>query len=216
MDDPGLDPALLTGALRALERINLVSATARAMWAPIARVARKGATLRVLDVGCGAGDVAMALERRARRAGLAVEVEACDLNGHAVAHARARAAELRAGVRFFECDVLRDFPRGYDVYACSLFLHHLRDADAVEVLRRMGAGRALVASDLVRSRAGYWAAHVGARCLTRSPVSRADGPASVAAAFTRAELRGLAAAAGLERALVRPQWPFRMLLEWQR
>ena len=216
MDDPSLDPALHTGALTGLERINAVSATARALWGPLARLA--GARpLRVLDLACGGGDVAIGLRRRARRAGLPIVVHGCDLSTRAVAHARARAEARLEKVEFFACDVLGDrFPGGYDVYLCTLFLHHLRESEAVELLRRMASGRGLLVSDLVRSRPGYWAARLGTRFLTRSPVVHEDAAASVEGAFTPAELHALAAAAGLEDARIRPHWPFRMLLEWCR
>lgn len=216
MDDPSLDPDLHVGALRGLERINAVSATARALWAPLRRLAR-GGRLRVLDLACGAGDVAIALRRRARRVGLPIEVSACDLSERAVAHARSRALEQGVDVEVFACDVLgARFPAGYDVHLCTLFLHHLREGEAVELLRRMSSGRALLASDLVRGRPGYWAARVVPRFLTRSPVVHADATASVEGAFTPLELRALADAAGIAGARIRRHWPFRMLLEWER
>lgn len=216
MDDPSLDAALHEGARVGLERINAVSATARALWGPLRRLSA-GARLRVLDLACGAGDVAIALRRRARRAGLPIEVAACDVSPRAVAHARARADALGEDVEIFACDVLGGgFPKGYDVYLCTLFLHHLHDGAAVELLRRMASGRALFASDLVRSRTGWWAARVGTRLLTRSPVVHADATASVEGAFTPGELRALADAAGIKGARIRPHWPFRMLLEWER
>jgi SAM-dependent methyltransferase len=216
MDDPSLDPALHTGALKGLERINAVSATARALWGPLRRLAA-GRPLRVLDVASGAGDVAIGLRRRARAEGLAIEVAGCDVSPRAVAHARSRAADHGADVEFFPCDVLKDpFPRGYDVHVCTLFLHHLREGEAVELLRRMSSARALLVSDLVRGRAGYWAARLGTRLLTRSSIVHDDARTSVEGAFTRAELHALAGAAGLEGARIRGHWPFRMLLEWSR
>lgn len=217
MDDPGLATAAHHDALAGLERINRLSATARALWRPLRRWARDGRPLRVLDVACGAGDVAIALSRRACRAGLPVVLAACDVSTRALAWARDRASARGAEVEFFQRDVLADgLPPGYDIYLCSLFLHHLREADAVTLLRRMGEGRGLLVSDLARSHAGYWAAYFGARLLSRSPVVHADAPASVAGAFTGSELRGLAAAAGLAGARVTPHWPFRLLLEWWR
>jgi SAM-dependent methyltransferase len=216
MDDPALDPALHAAALKGLERINAVSATARALYGPLRRLAG-GRPLRVLDVACGAGDVAIGLERRARRSGLPIRFAACDVSPRALNHARGRAAARGAEVEFFPCDVLGDgFPRGYDVYLCTLFLHHLREGEAAELLRRMSSGRAILASDLVRSRSGYWAARLGTRLLTRSPVVHEDARLSVEGAFTPAELHALADAAGLSGARIRPHWPFRMLLEWCR
>jgi SAM-dependent methyltransferase len=216
MDDPSLDAALHERALVGLERINRVSTTAHALWGPLKRIAR-GQRLRVLDLACGAGDVAIALHERARRAGLPIDVAACDLSTRALDHARRRAQARGVDLDLFRCDVLKDrFPEGFDVYVSTLFLHHLRESEAVELLRRMATGRALLVSDLVRSPLGYWAARLGTRFLTRSPIVHADAPASVEGAFTTTELHALADAAGLSGARIRPQWPFRMLLEWER
>lgn len=217
MDDPALDPALHTHALLALERVNAVSATAHALWGPLRRLAEEKRVLRVLDVACGGGDVAIGLKERARRSGLGIHVAACDVSPRALAHARTRAEKRGVDVEFFACDVLKEpFPKGFDVATCTLFLHHLRESEAVELLRRMAMGRAVLASDLVRSRPGYWAARLGVRFLTRSPVVHFDAPASVEGAFTLTEMRALADAAGLVGARVTPHWPFRMMLEWCR
>jgi len=47
---------------------------------------------------------------------------------------------------------------GYDVVCCSLFLHHLNDAQAITVLGKMreAAGTLALVNDLARNRPGYW------------------------------------------------------------
>jgi len=100
-----------------------------------------------------------------------------------------------AGVEFFVHDVLRDpFPTGFDAVVSSLFLHHLADEDVCRLLGSFAGsvGRLVLASDLVRGLSGLDLAHVAGRLLTTSPVVHIDGPRSVEAAFTPAELRGLA------------------------
>jgi 2-polyprenyl-3-methyl-5-hydroxy-6-metoxy-1,4-benzoquinol methylase len=205
--------------LRALERINLLSASAGTLWRPIRELAmRIGKPLKVLDVACGAGDVAIRLWERARRDGIDVKVAGCDISPRAVEHARQRAAARQADVQFFPLDVLREsLPEEYDVLTCSLFLHHLETADCMELLRTMcrAARRLVLASDLRRSRLGWWLAWSVTR-LTGSWVARIDGPLSVQAAFTPAELRDLAAAAGLSRTVIARRWPCRMLLLWEK
>jgi hypothetical protein len=52
--------------------------------------------------------------------------------------------------------------------------------------------------------------------LTTSLVIHTDGPRSVEAAFTLAEVNMLARQAGLEGAVVERRWPCRLLLKWQR
>src|SRR5262249_53745639 len=148
----------------------------------------------------GAGDLPIRLWHRAQRAGLPVHIDGCDRSPDAVAFARARADAQGAEVPFFACDALSpSLPAGDDVLLCSLFLHHLEESQAVDLLRRMAkaAGQMVLVNDLVRSRAGLMLAHVGTRLLSRSAIVHTDGPRSVEGAFTLTEARALAERAGL-------------------
>ena len=78
------------------------------------------------------------------------------------------------------------------------------------------ARRAVLVSDLSRSRAGHFFAWAGCRLLSRSRVFHVDGTRSVKAAFTPEEARGLAAHAGLDGARVTTHWPQRWLMNWTR
>lgn len=221
MDQPDLDALEHAAALRGLGRINAFSQSIGALWPMIARLARErpGSPLRVLDLASGGGDVPVALARRAARARLDVRVDGCDISPRAVAFARAKAEARRVEVGFFECDaVAGTLSTGYDVLTSTLFLHHLDDPTAVDVLRRMreAAGVAVLVDDLVRSRAGHALAWAGCRVLSRSRVVHHDGPASVSAAFTPAEALELARRAGLDGATITRHWPQRFLLAWRR
>jgi SAM-dependent methyltransferase len=218
MDQPGLDRDRHFLALRGLERINRWSGSARILWPPLRALARE-APLRVLDLATGAGDVPIRLWQKARRAGVPLHIEGCDVSPQAVLYAQERAREVEADVQFFPLDVLREpLPTGYDAITSSLFLHHLGEEQAVDLLRRAGeaAKRMVLVNDLVRSVAGFALAYVGTRVLSRSPVVHFDGPRSVEAAFTVAEVRELARRAGLNGAAVRRRWPCRFLLSWRR
>ena len=219
IDQPDLDPQRLQGALQGLERINWWSGSARILWPPIRAFARKSGSkrLRILDIATGAGDVPIRLAQKAQHAGLDLQFEGCDFSANALGYARGRAAARGAEVRFFEWDALRgDFPSGYDVLTCSLFLHHLDQEQAVTFLRRASeaAQRLVLVNDLVRSWAGFTLAYLGTRILTRSPVVHTDGPRSVEGAFTLQEARSLAERAGLHGATVERRWPCRYLLAW--
>jgi 2-polyprenyl-3-methyl-5-hydroxy-6-metoxy-1,4-benzoquinol methylase len=221
MDQPNLGADAHRVALRALARVNFLSGSTRILWHPIRDLARKHPTerLRVLDVATGGGDVAVGLWRRAQRSRLPLEVDGCDVSPTAVACAEERARRCGAKVRFFRLDVFSDpLPDGYDVLTCSLFLHHLDEEPAVELLRRMGAAarRLVLINDLERSVAGYRAAYFGTRLLTRSRIVHVDGPMSVEGAFTLDEARQLAERAGLKGVTVERRFPFRFLLKWER
>ena len=159
MDQPGLDERLHGDALRSLSRINVVSRTSAMIWEPIRHSrfeTRPARPLRILDVACGGGDVALGLARLANRAGVAVHIDGCDINAVAVAHASDAADRQKiTNVGFFQHDALKQpLPDGYDIVTCSLFLHHLDDSDAGLMFRSMAAAatQMVVASDLRRSR----------------------------------------------------------------
>jgi len=225
MDQPGIDAEEHHQALDAISRINLVSASSLILWPPVRALchervrAGKSRPVRVLDIATGAGDVPVRLWRRARRKELLVEVAGCDFSPVAIEHARRLAARQEAAVEFFQFDVLKDpIPAGYDVITCSLFLHHLTEEQAVVVLGKMraAAGRLALVNDLSRGRLGWWAAYVGTRLLSRSPMVRTDGLLSVEGAFTPQEALAVAHKAGWDGATVERKFPFRYLLAWRR
>lgn len=217
MDDPALDPAAHRAALAGLARINRFSGSAAVLWPELAALARER-PIRVLDVATGAGDVPIALAKRAAAAGLNLTVLACDVSDTAVSQARRNAAAAGANVEFFRHDALADpLPQGFDAVTCSLFLHHLDEADAVRLLAGMAlAGRVVLVNDLSRCRVNLALVWLATRLLSRSPVVHEDGPLSVRAAFTPAEARLLAERAGLTGAAVAGRFPCRFLLTWRR
>jgi 2-polyprenyl-3-methyl-5-hydroxy-6-metoxy-1,4-benzoquinol methylase len=220
MDQPNLDERSHLQALRGLERINRISGSVRILWPAIRELARKSTLpVRILDLGTGGGDVPIGLARKGSRAGVPVEIEGWDISTRAVEYARQKAEQLGVPVRFAVHNALNDaLPTDRDVVTCSLFLHHLEEADAVALLRRMGeaARQMVLINDLIRSPAGLLLAHLATRIFTLSRVVHVDGPRSVESAFTMAEARQLAERAGLHGAALQWRWPFRYLLCWRR
>ena len=132
--------------------------------------------------------------------------------------ARERAGQAGAPLRFDRLDVLADpLPSGFDVILSSLFLHHVPDRQAVQLLTKMrrAAQRIVLVNDLARSIRGLALAHAAARVFTTSSIVHFDAPRSVRSAFTAEELRDLARRAALDGAQVSRCWPFRLLLRWQ-
>lgn len=220
MDDPALDRAEHARALAGLARLNRLSRAA----VPLARqVIRLASSLerpvRLLDIATGSGDVPLALASRAQAAGVKLELHACDISDVALHHAEDRAERAGVGIQTHRLDCTREpLPGGFDVVTCSLFLHHLTPEDAVRVLERAAGAteRTLLISDLRRDPVGMALAWAASRSVTASRVVRVDALRSVRAAFSIAELGELANQARIEGATIRPVWPRRMLLRWER
>jgi len=228
MDDPALDPREHRRALDALGRASLVSRTAASIW-PAIRELTSGAParrLRVADIACGGGHVAVALARLAARDGVEVDIVGHDISPVAVDYATALAG--RSGVRgvsFVLGDLLHDElvgpaeagPHTFDVAVSSLFLHHLGEDEAgaaLAAMKRVGR-RLVVVSDLKRSRLGYLMAWIGCRLLSGSRVFRTDGALSVRAAYSPDEFRAVADRAGLVGATIASHWPERFVMTWK-
>ena len=219
MDDPSLERKWHAQALTGLARINYFSRSGQTLWSAIRTLSKKPGKnfFRVLDIATGAGDVPIFLWKKARSEGLRLEIDACDKSPQALAHAQTLAKNI--SVRFFALDIDREsIPSGYDIIACSLFLHHLKNKEAVDFLKRIGqaAERLIVINDLERSVAGLALAYTAPRLLTASSIVHEDSVKSVRAAFTRQEALRMAEEAGLAGAKIRPVWPARFLLTWER
>jgi 2-polyprenyl-3-methyl-5-hydroxy-6-metoxy-1,4-benzoquinol methylase len=219
MDDPAIDEQVHRSALRGLARLNFLSGSAARIWRPIYRMAKAQGLKRItlVDIATGGGDVPIALARFARRAGIELEATGIDRSQQALDFAQVQAQRKDVNVDFRRLDVLNEeLPGRFDVAICSLFLHHLREPDAVRVLRAMkeSAKRLAVVNDLARSRLVYAQVWLASRIVSRSRIVRLDGQASVRAAFTVAEALELARQAGVQGAAAKSTFPCRFLLTW--
>lgn len=221
IDDPALEKEQLFGALRGLTTINFLSASAGSVWTPMARLARerKLERLRILDVATGGGDIPRALWRKGKRSGLKLEILGIDISERALEFAKAGCGECGSDVRFEQRDILRDgLPEGFDVIVSSLFLHHLSNDHAFQLLTATAraANHLVLINDLRRGGYGLTLAYFAGRILSSSSVVRVDALRSVRAAFTMAEALEMAKSAGMQDAKVNRRWPARYLLSWKK
>jgi SAM-dependent methyltransferase len=160
---------------------------------------------RLLDVGCGSGDLPAVL-RRALRGRLAAAVVDIKL-----LHLQAAPGDLLRVVA--DARALPFGPGTFDVVTASLFLHHFEDNELPALLGSLYAlaRRALVVNDLRRARVPYVFGKVVFPALFRSRISVDDGLVSIRRSFREPELRAAFSAAGVPSVRIERSWPYRLL-----
>ncbi|MBL6078681.1 methyltransferase domain-containing protein [Belnapia sp. T18] len=198
MDDAAATEAEFASALRDLARINRMSLAYRPTlrWLD-ALVAETGARhLSVLDIGFGGGDMLAEIARWAARRGVTVELTGLDRSPWAARYSTAAGVKAR----FITADLfgLPEEER-FDVVLCSLFTHHLRDAELVRFLRWLPgrARRGWLISDLHRHWLPWGFVWGAVRLLRMDPMVVHDSTVSIARGFTRADWERLVAEAGV-------------------
>jgi 2-polyprenyl-3-methyl-5-hydroxy-6-metoxy-1,4-benzoquinol methylase len=175
---------------------------------------RREAGLTVCDLGCGSGEMLMAMRRWGQRGGHSILCTGIDANAHVIDFARLHCAsdteiKLRCGDAL---DVSLAQER-FHVVTATLFAHHLTDEQLVRGLKQWlhMARVGVIINDLHR----HWFAYYAIRGLTvlfsKSAMVRFDAPLSVLRGFTRSELQRLLHEAGIIRYRIRWKWAFR----WQ-
>lgn len=167
--------------------------------------------ITVLDVGTGAGDIPRELVRWARRQGRRIRIFALDRDA-ATLQIAAQVVREYPEIRFVRGDALSLPIRAgaVDLTISAMTLHHLEPDAGVRYLAEMdrAARVGFVVNDLVRSRVAHWVVWLITRFITRSAISRHDGPLSVKRSYTPVEVSGLCERAGLVGVEVVHYWPY--------
>ncbi len=222
LDEGGQDPAELAGNLRDIRRVNRLAGGIRTTLRPLPALLDRVPADRpavILDLATGSGDIPRAILAGTAKAGRPIEVIASDLSPDILSEARRELAGY-ANVSFTGYDA-RAVPlpdQSVDIVLCALALHHFAPDEAVTLLGEMArlARVGFILNDITRSRAGHVTAWMASRIATRNRMTHHDMPLSVRRAYTPGELRALLEKAGIDDAVVRRHWLFRMAAIWQR
>lgn len=217
MDDADCDPDDLR---RTLERFALVNRLVSGWGSvyhthllPYLRTRGDSCPIRVLDIGCGGGDVLRRIVTRGRADGFDVTGVGIDPDERSLAVALAAPAMPRVEYRATDSARLVEAGERFDVVISNHLLHHLATPDLHAVLSdtdRLSEGLVLH-SDIARSRLAYLAYAVGITPLAQGSFLRTDGLRSIRRSWTADELRGALRTALLPGWRVETPVPFRLL-----
>ena len=193
----------LRGCLHDIARVNRLTFAYRPTisWMDdlIANHPERAEGLRVVDVGCGYGDMLRRIASWAARRGVRVDLTGVDLNPDAIRAAK-EATPAGQQIEWVVGDALSETATGdVDVVVCSLLAHHLTDVQIVPLLRWMErtARCGWFVNDLHRQPVPYHVFRLIAPLLRLHPFARNDGPVSIRRSFVVEDWRSLCAAAGL-------------------
>jgi SAM-dependent methyltransferase len=169
-----------------------------------------GEVLRVVDVGCGGGDMLRRVDAWARARGTRVELTGIDLNPYAARAAKAFTCP-KMGIEWVTGDAL-SYAGEVDVVISSLLTHHLATAEVVRFLGWMEtvARRGWFVNDLCREAVPYYAFGVVAKVAGWHRFVQHDGPVSFRRSFREEDWQRMCQAAGVGTVDMRRWTPGRL------
>jgi|ERR1051326_7120950 SAM-dependent methyltransferase len=205
MDQPDAQPEELIEDLNDLVKLNRFGWGAGLVWECVRKVMRSNPAKgdwTLLDIATGSADIPRYLVDWARRNGISLRVTATDLHPVTLNFAREQSRDYPE-VDFETANLisLQYADNSFDIVTCSQALHHFGSEEIVTALRHMGriARRAVIVSDLVRSKWGEMFVSLAIHLGGGGRFARHDGPASMRNGFKLWEMDRLACQAGLNR-----------------
>lgn len=192
MDDPACDPERLRRTLRRFGIVNRAvsgwGAVYRSRLQPVLHDLDRPA--RVLDIGCGGGDVLHRLVRLARRDGFEIEALGIDPDPRAVEVSRRRLPVPGLSFRRAGSRALVEQGSRFDIVISNHLLHHLDDRAFGELMddSEALAARLCVHSDIARGSAAYYAFAAAITPFAPGTFLRVDGLRSIRRSYTPSEL----------------------------
>jgi 2-polyprenyl-3-methyl-5-hydroxy-6-metoxy-1,4-benzoquinol methylase len=198
MDRPQPVSAELKRDLHNLRQLNKLFGSHALVMSFIRRWIQPGKHVRIVDLATGSGDIPRLVVDYARSIGAMVEIDALDQQSATLEIAKSLSADYPE-ISYHNANILEwQSSKPYDVAHCSLALHHFSHHDAVRLLRhaRELSQRFVLVSDLRRGLLATVGVYLLTALIFREPMTRYDGRASAARAFSYGEFLDLAADAG--------------------
>lgn len=217
LDKGDYTPEEYEGCIVELERVNRWLGDASALRDSILSEIEK-VDLRifsVVDVGAGSGEMLRVIAAWARETKRNATLAGVELN------ARSAMAINQRSTAFPEISGLRgdafSLPfrdKQFDYAICSLFTHHFKDDQVVEILRELSrvAARGIYVIDLHRHPVAYCFFTTVARLFLHNRLIREDGALSILRSFIPGELASLAQRAKMRDIKVERHFPYRLVL----
>lgn len=169
--------------------------------------------LTIIDLGCGGGDILRKVASFGKKKGYTIKLFGIDANKDAIVYAR-QLSKNYPEISFIDCDIFSEEFESlqYDVVLTSLFLHHFKEEQILNILSttKKKAKLGIVVNDLHRNSLAYYLFKLV--CLTiKNKMIIEDGLTSILRGFKREELETLS-----KKLQVTPQikWKWAFRYQW--
>lgn len=218
MDDFSMDGEILRDALDKIASINRLLGGNKVTLLGVEEILSVKETvsnhqvIKILDVGCGNGDMLRALADYGVAKGLNFQLTGIDANGFTIRHAQQLSASY-ANVSYLCEDIFQEIKQDkiYDVILCTLTLHHFKDNEILELMQgfESKAEMGIVINDLHRSKVAYYLFKMICFVFRLNKMSRDDGLVSILRGFKKADLTSYAKLLNYKNYKLRWKWAFR-------
>jgi len=216
MDDFDLEGETLRDALDKIAHINKLlggnSITLNGVRTLLKGRTESAEAIRILDVGCGNGDMLRTIADDARKSGFRCELIGMDANAFTVSHAQ----QLSSGYPeiTYRCADIFESLNGnqpYDIILCTLTLHHFKDEDILQLLQGFSKHSRLgfVINDLHRSALAYYLFKALCFVFRLNDMSREDGLISILRGFKKEDLLAYSRRLEFNNDSINWKWAFR-------
>ncbi len=215
LDDSSLNTQDLYQNLSELDSINKFTGGYRASIKGLKfLLSKKPGIQSILDIGFGGGDSILQLNKFAGKNKIKIFFYGVDLKSDCFNYAIQRLAHFR-NVKLLCSDYKNIQPELYkktDVIHCSLFLHHLEEAEIINLFQTARAYNCiLLINDLHRNKIAYHGIKFLTGVFSKSWLVKNDAPISVKRGFNKKELETMLKKAGFTNYFVKWHFAFRYI-----
>ena len=216
MDDLSCSGPVVDQTLRELDTINKWLGGNHVTISGIDRLTRNInlQQLKIVDVGCGSGDMLIRIAEWARKKKLEVDLIGVDANPNILDYAHQNSKSYPE-ISYQAIDILSDTFQSwsYDIVTATLFTHHFTNEQLIDMFTMFNkkSSIGLVINDLHRNRFAYHSIKLLTSLFSNSEMVRFDAPLSVLRAFSKEELKYILQESKVSEYALRWMWAFR----WQ-
>ena len=169
---------------------------------------------RVMDVGCGDGEVLRQIARHFKNLDYKIEFIGLDINEKSIARARKKSEGI-SHLTFSTQNILTldAATAGCDIILCTLTMHHFTDQQICTFIKTFVqlASTGVIINDLQRSKIAYRLFQLFSGIFMKSKIAKYDGKVSIARAFKKEELETYSKQLALDSYSIQWKWAFRYL-----